>query len=85
MPTISRFRNMKVQMYFEDHNPPHFHVRYAKLDCACLLNGALYLGTLPTVKRAEIIEWALLHREELETNWQLCSERQLPNPIPGLD
>ena len=25
MPTISRFYGILIQMYFDDHNPPHFH------------------------------------------------------------
>jgi len=28
MPEISRFLGMSILMYFDDHNPPHFHVKY---------------------------------------------------------
>lgn len=28
MPEISRFYGMVVAMFFNDHEPPHFHVRY---------------------------------------------------------
>jgi hypothetical protein len=31
MPTISRFFGILIQMYFDDHNPPHFHVKYGVL------------------------------------------------------
>ena len=85
MPTISRFRNMKVQMFFLDHNPPHFHVRHDKKNAVCLLDGTLHEGTLPSSKLAEIQEWAALHSVELAEDWGLCSEGKLPNPIPGLD
>jgi hypothetical protein len=27
MPEISRFFGIIVQMYYNDHEPPHFHVR----------------------------------------------------------
>ena len=27
MPEISRFLGIVVSMYFNDHDPPHFHVR----------------------------------------------------------
>jgi hypothetical protein len=30
MPTISVFYGLVIQMYFHDHLPPHFHVRYAE-------------------------------------------------------
>ena len=28
MPEISRFLGIKIFMYFNEHNPPHFHVQY---------------------------------------------------------
>jgi hypothetical protein len=28
MPEISRFFGIVIQMYFDDHNPPHFHAEY---------------------------------------------------------
>ena len=28
MPEISRFYGIIVYMFFLDHNPPHFHVKY---------------------------------------------------------
>ena len=27
MPEISRFFGIIIQMYYNDHEPPHFHVR----------------------------------------------------------
>lgn len=28
MPELSRFLGIAILMYFNDHNPPHFHVKY---------------------------------------------------------
>jgi hypothetical protein len=28
MPEISRFFGIIITMYYGDHQPPHFHVRY---------------------------------------------------------
>jgi hypothetical protein len=28
MPTISFFYGIVIQMYWRDHNPPHFHAYY---------------------------------------------------------
>jgi len=28
MPEISRFLGIIIFMYFDEHNPPHFHVKY---------------------------------------------------------
>ena len=28
MPEISLFYGIRITMYYEDHNPPHFHAEY---------------------------------------------------------
>jgi len=28
MPEISRFFGIIIAIYYDDHNPPHFHARY---------------------------------------------------------
>jgi hypothetical protein len=33
MPTISFFYGIAIQMFFDDHNPPHFHARYGTARC----------------------------------------------------
>lgn len=30
MPTISAFYGILIQMFYRDHAPPHFHVKYAE-------------------------------------------------------
>ena len=36
MPEISRFFGIIIRMFYDDHNPPHFHVEFggkrAKID-----------------------------------------------------
>ncbi len=32
VPEISRFFGVVVAMYYHDHPPPHFHVRYGQFD-----------------------------------------------------
>ena len=29
MPEVSRFFGIMIRMYFDEHNPPHFHAVYA--------------------------------------------------------
>ncbi len=58
-------------MYFQDHNPPHFHAEYqgmkAEYDIRTL---DILAGKLPTRAHAMVLEWASLHKEELMNNWQ---------------
>ena len=28
MPEVNRFFEVSIRMYFDDHNPPHFHAVY---------------------------------------------------------
>jgi len=57
-------------MYFNEHNPPHFHVRYndyrAVMDIRTL-NGLD--GQLPAKVRGLVEEWAELNRQELLSMW----------------
>jgi hypothetical protein len=47
MPEISRFFGIVIRMYFDDHNPPHFHAIYAGdearvgIEPIAILEGAL--------------------------------------------
>ena len=43
MPEISRFFGIIVAMFYNDHAPPHFHVRYAGYRASVRLNP---LGSL---------------------------------------
>lgn len=76
---------MKIEMFFEDHNPPHFHVRFDKKNNICLLDGSLHLGALPAEQRKLVKEWAALHAAALFDNWNLCLRGEHPNEIPGLE
>ena len=62
MPEISRFFGIIVAMFYNDHAPPHFHVRDSEqkaiiaIESLQLLEGKLKPRTLGLV-----IEWASLH------------------------
>lgn len=47
-PEISRFLGIVIAMYYQDHNPPHFHVRYNEYKAAISINElGLLDGKLP--------------------------------------
>lgn len=47
MPEVSRFFGIMIRMYFDEHNPPHFHAIYAGneaqigIEPITILEGAL--------------------------------------------
>ncbi len=78
MPEISRFLGIIITMYYNDHTPPHFHVRYSEQKALIGIQSlALLQGSLPPRVFGLTIEWAALHRAELLENWELA-RRQAP-------
>jgi len=70
MPEISRFYGIVIRMFYDDHNPPHFHAEYsghtALIDISTL---AVVSGALPGRALGLVAEWATLHRQELLDLW----------------
>ena len=70
MPEISRFLGIVISMYFDDHNPPHFHVRYNDFRAVMDIRSFNVLdGGLPARVRGPVEEWAELHQTELLEMW----------------
>ena len=52
MPEISRFLGIVISMYFDEHNPPHFHVRYNEYRASVDINTLnIIAGSLPAKVR----------------------------------
>jgi hypothetical protein len=64
-------------MYYDDHNPPHFHAIYGdghvliKIDDLSIISGSL-----PARALGLVIEWASLYKSELQRDWELAKSRQ---------
>lgn len=70
MPEITRFLGIVILMYFDDHEPPHFHVRYNEYRAAISIQELNVLaGYLPAKVRGLVQEWAELHQKELLNMW----------------
>lgn len=70
MPEISRLLGIIITKYFDEHNPPHFHVRYnehrALFDIQTL---NIISGNVPAKVRGLVLERAELHQNELLQIW----------------
>jgi hypothetical protein len=85
MPEISRFYGIIIAMFFDDHNPPHFHARYAGKKVAIEIESLRILeGNIPPRALGLVIEWAAQHRDELFANWKLAKSNQSPHKIEPL-
>lgn len=85
MPEISRFLGMLIYMYFNDHKPAHFHVKYndyrAKIKIA---DFSLMEGELPPRVFGLVVEWAEINQKSLLENWQSLKETGTFKQIPPL-
>lgn len=80
MPEISRFFGIVIQMYFDEHGPPHFHASYAGKWARVIVHPVgLLSGDLPPRVLALTVEWARIHEAELLENWQ-----RLRSNLPAL-
>ena len=86
MPSISMFYGIVITMYNNgsEHNPPHFHAKYAEYNAVFNLEGDLMTGDFPAKQTHLIKAWALIHSDELLANWNLCMEQQQLYPIEPL-
>lgn len=66
MPTIKTIDNIKIDMYFRDHPPPHFHAKYAEYEELIVIETLeTYAGRLPKAHRKKVTEWASQHQNYL--------------------
>ncbi len=85
MPEICRFLGIVIQIFYDDHNPPHFHARYGEKKGTFEIQSLNMMeGNLPVKVRNLIVEWADLHKPELLQDWNLAQKGQLPNKIDPL-
>ncbi|GAB4026741.1 DUF4160 domain-containing protein [Spirosoma gilvum] len=77
MPQISRFFGIIIAMYYDDHNPPHFHAKYGNDQALISINDLTVIeGKLPSRALGMVIEWAVIHQGELLANWELAKSLQ---------
>ena len=84
MPEISRFYGIIIYMFYNEHNPPHFHVKYQEYEAVINIHDEVVHGTLPRRALRLVYEWLDLHKDELFTNWKLMEQRKPLNKVEPL-
>jgi hypothetical protein len=70
MPIISSFYGIMVVMYRSDHNPPHFHARYAEHEIEMNIRDGAWRGRMPPRAVTMLQQWRKRHIQELLEDWQ---------------
>ena len=86
MPEVSRFFGISIRMFYDDHNPPHFHAIYGGAEVEVGVEPLTVLkGRLPRRALGMVMEWAAAHQAELLHNWNLLNRDQAPDRIEPLE
>jgi hypothetical protein len=73
-------------MFFNDHDPPHFHVRYQGFRARIrIADGATIDGRLPPTVARLVREWTELRRDALMRNWHAARTDSPLDRIGGFD
>ncbi len=79
------FYGMVIQMYWDEHPPPHFHVRYSEWRATVGIHTlSILTGALPRNAERLVLEWASEHQTELLENWARCERLAQLSKIPPL-
>lgn len=84
MSELCRFLGIVITMFGDDHNPPHFHVRYGEYKALIAIDGSIVKGTLPKTVLKNVFSWMEEHQEELTKNWELLKNGEEVQKIEPL-
>jgi len=74
MPTLQTFSNARVLVYFDDHPPPHVHIRMRDQSESLVDLATLEVrGTVPVREIREVLSWIEENLEFLHNEWQRCN------------
>ena len=86
VPIISTFFGIVIRMFYQEHEPPHFHAEYQGQQATFLVTGEVLAGTIRSgTARRLIRDWAAEHRGELEENWAKMKAGQALERIRPLE
>jgi hypothetical protein len=80
VPTVATLSGMAIMFFYNDHDPPHFHVEGADFSAKIALadlSVAEVRGQVRSRDLRRLREWAVAHRADLWENW-LRARRKEP-------
>jgi Domain of unknown function (DUF4160) len=82
MPTVAVIDGIKIEFYFDEHPPPHFHAKYAEYRAVIRIDPLkMIYGGLPKAAERKIIAWAKLRTRALHKAWETCRMDGNPGTI----
>jgi hypothetical protein len=73
MPEICRFFEIIIRMFFDEHDPPHFHAEYQGNKSVFDFKGNFMKGALNSRTTTRLLrEWIDLRLDDLKEDWELA-------------
>lgn len=85
MPEISRFLGIIIRMYIREHSPAHFHAEYGEYEITVDIETGVVTGKFPRRALNSVLDWYLLHQDELMVNWEAAMNRRPLSKIKPLE
>ena len=86
MPTISAFYGITVMMFYEDHDPPHFHARHARFKANFAISDLSVISSKGNLRGSDIgrvRRWGRANQTTLLENWFRCRRGEPLQKIEG--
>jgi Domain of unknown function (DUF4160) len=84
MQVISRFRGIVITMLYRNHEPAHFHSRFAEFEMTVDILSGRVRGDFPRSAQIDVLRWLELQRSQLMANWERARSSAPLEPVPPL-
>jgi Domain of unknown function (DUF4160) len=82
VPTVALVDGIKIQFYWDEHPPSHFHAEYAEYRAQIAIDSLQIIkGNIPSPQHRKIVAWAKSRKSELLTAWIRCQSDLNPGKI----
>jgi len=82
MPTVAVVDGIKINFYYDEHPPPHFHAEYAEDEAMIDVDSLeIVAGTLPRPQYRRVVAWARTRKSALLRAWTRCRSDIAPGKI----
>lgn len=85
MPEICRFYGIIIKMYFNEHNPPHFHIEYQDYEAIVNIETGEVTGNISRRALKLVYDWLDQNKDALLENWRRIEDRKPLHKIKPLD
>lgn len=82
MPEISRFLGIVIRMYLREHA---FHAEYGEYEITVDIQTVVVTGQFPRRALVAVLDWYVLHQDELMRNWEAAVNRKPLSKIEPLE